>query len=131
MSEQYEVIYCLEQTIRGVISRVFANTGENWWSGGLVPTKIVENAQFVAQRDRGITPRSLNPIDYTTVGELSQIISADWDLFGTPSENRKGVEKVLAQLNLLRGPIAHCCPISEDEADRLSLAVRDWFRYGT
>ncbi len=29
-------------------------------------------------------------------------------------------------LNMLRGPIAHCCPLSEDEVDRLRLAVKDW-----
>lgn len=33
------------------------------------------------------------------------------------------VEKVMASLNLLRGPIGHCCRLSEDEVDRL--AVKD------
>jgi hypothetical protein len=31
-------------------------------------------------------------------------------------------------LNMLRGPIAHCCPVSDDEVLRLQLTVKDWFR---
>jgi hypothetical protein len=34
----------------------------------------------------------------------------------------------MASLNSLRGPVAHCVPLAEDEALRLQLAVRDWFR---
>lgn len=31
-------------------------------------------------------------------------------------------------LNLLRGPIAHCSPLAEDEVVRLKLTLKDWFR---
>jgi hypothetical protein len=31
-------------------------------------------------------------------------------------------------LNTLRGPIAHCGLLAEDEVDRLKLSVKDWFR---
>ncbi len=40
----------------------------------------------------------------------------------------KAVEKVMASLNMLRGPVAHCTPLAEDEVVRLGLSVRDWFR---
>lgn len=40
----------------------------------------------------------------------------------------KAVERVKAALNILRGPIAHCTPLAEDEVVRLRLTVRDWFR---
>jgi hypothetical protein len=36
----------------------------------------------------------------------------------------------MANLNMLRGPIAHCSPLAEDEVLRLQLTVRDWFRLG-
>jgi len=75
-----------------------------------------------------MTRRSDDQIDYTTFGELSVIITSNWDLFGTIFTSRRAVEKVMSSLNLLRGPIAHCCPISEDEVLRLRLAVKDWFR---
>jgi len=34
----------------------------------------------------------------------------------------------MANLNTLRGPIAHCTLLAEDEVVRLRLSVRDWFR---
>jgi len=40
----------------------------------------------------------------------------------------KAVERVMARLNSIRGPIAHCSPLAEDEIVRLRLTVRDWFR---
>jgi hypothetical protein len=78
--------------------------------------------------DNSVTRRSDNKIDYTTFGELAVIITGNWDIFATIFSSRRAVERVMSSLNLLRGPIAHCCPITEDEVDRLHLTVKDWFR---
>jgi hypothetical protein len=75
--------------------------------------------------ESGMTPRSDEMLDYTTFGELSQIIENNWDLFGSIL---KAVKRVMANLNTLRGPIANCSPLAEDEVVRLQLSVRDWFR---
>jgi hypothetical protein len=77
------------------------------------------------QIESGMTPRSDEMLDYTTFGELSQIIENNWDLFGSIL---KAVKRAMANLNTLRGPIAHCSPLAEDEVVRLQLSVRDWFR---
>jgi len=34
----------------------------------------------------------------------------------------------MANFNTLRGPIAHCTLLPEDEVVRLRLSVQDWFR---
>ena len=78
--------------------------------------------------DTGMTPRSDEPLDFTTFGELGEIIKGNWDVFGSVFLSEKAVERVMAMLNSLRGPIAHCSPLAEDEVVRLRLAVRDWFR---
>ena len=75
-----------------------------------------------------MTPRSSDELDYTTFGELSVIITCNWDIFGGLFTSKKAVEKVMSNLNSLRGPIAHCSPLAEDEVLRLQLTVRDWFR---
>jgi len=104
--------------------------GENWWDSGKVnPTIISEiSSRIQKELDSGVTRRSMDKLDYTTFGELSVIITANWDIFGSIFNSRKGVERVLANLNTLRGPIAHCSKLSEDEVIRLNLTVRDWFR---
>lgn len=80
------------------------------------------------EQDNGVTLRSSHPIDYTTFGELGEILKVNWDIFGATFNSKRGVEKVLSSLNLLRGPIAHCAPLAEDEVLRLHLAVRDFYR---
>jgi HEPN superfamily Swt1-like protein len=130
MSAHYELFYCLEQSIRKLISETLEEAeGANWWDTK-VPGGIVQSVKDLIKRevDSGVTRRSDAAIDYTTFGELSVIITSNWDLFGTIFHSRRAVEKVMTSLNLLRGPIAHCCPLSEDEVDRLYLTVKDWFR---
>jgi hypothetical protein len=67
-------------------------------------------------------------MDFTTFGELGEIIKANWDVFGGIFDSPKAVERVMANLNTLRAPIAHCSPLAPDEVLRLTLSVRDWFR---
>jgi hypothetical protein len=40
----------------------------------------------------------------------------------------KAVGRVMATLNTLRGPIAHCGLLAPDEIERLKLSVKDWSR---
>ena len=75
-----------------------------------------------------MTRRSTDELDYSTFGELTVIITSNWDIFGGSLSSRSAVTKVMASLNSLRGPVAHCSPLAEDEVVRLQLAVRDWFR---
>jgi hypothetical protein len=78
--------------------------------------------------ENGLSPRSELAIDFTNFGELSVIINHNWKEFELTLKNKGAVGRVLYSLNLIRGPIAHCCPMQDDEIDRLRLAVKDWFR---
>lgn len=131
MSEHYEVFYCLEQAIRKLIVETLEDSeGTDWWNSARIAPEIKTDVANLVKRERdnGVTPRSDNFIDYTTFGQLSGIITSNWGLFEPTLKSKRGVERVMANLNLLRGPIAHCCPMQEDEIDRLRLAVKDWFR---
>ena len=131
MALHYELFYCLEQSIRKLIADSLQDlVGADWWNSGKVPPNIVKDVGERIQReiDSGFTRRSDREIDYTTFGELSVIISANWNVFGAIFSSKRAVERIMSSLNLLRGPIAHCSPLSDDEVDRLYLTVKDWFR---
>jgi HEPN superfamily Swt1-like protein len=131
MSKHYEIFYSLEKSIRSLISETLvAAVPAGWWESGRVPQQIRRDAEARMAReiDAGITPRSPEPIDFTNFGELGEIIKANRDVFGSIFPSQKAVERVLASLNTLRGSIAHCSPLAEDEVVRLRLSVRDWFR---
>jgi hypothetical protein len=130
MAKQYELFFCLEQSIRKLITEALEETsGANWWETN-VPQAIRDEVTRLVRTevDSGITRRSERHIDYTTFGQLGDIISSNWEVFATVFTSQRAVQKVMSSLNLLRGPIAHCCPLSEDEIDRLDLTVKDWFR---
>lgn len=131
MGEHYEIFYCLERSIRGLISETLeAEEGPNWWDTSRISVALKQEIEKRQKReiDSGTTQRSTERIDFTTFGELGEIIKANWDIFGSIFNSVKAVEKVMFNLNTLRGPIAHCGFLSEDEVLRLQLSVRDWFR---
>ena len=130
MAKHYELFYCLEKSIRTLLADTLrAAHGETWWATK-VPTNVQQNAKDNAQRelDSGVTLRSEDEIDYTTFGELGEIVRQNWTDFDSIFSSQKAFSKIMTSLNMLRAPIAHCCPLAEDEVVRLTLTVKDWFR---
>lgn len=130
MSTNYEIFYCLENSIREIIvQRLEEQHGIDWWNNS-VPESVRKNAEGNRKKElsSGVTPRSTDLIDFTNFGELGEVIKANWDIFGEMFRDVRAVEKVLATLNTLRAPIAHCKALAEDEELRLHLGLRDWFR---
>ena len=130
MSQHYEVFYCLETNIRRLVAETLeAQHGKSWWNT-TVPTPIRDSAKANMQReiDSAVTIRSEDEIDYTTFGELGEIVRNNWTSFGAIFSSQKAFNKIMTSLNMLRGPIAHCCPLAQDEIVRLQLTVKDWFR---
>lgn len=130
MAQHYEIFYCLERSIRELIrDTLSAEKGATWWDTA-VPEKVRENVRnnISREEDAGFTRRSEEPIDYTTFGELGEIVRTNWVSFADTFNSEKAFSKVMSSLNLLRGPIAHCCALAEDEVQRLQLALKDWYR---
>lgn len=131
MAEHYEIFYCLERTARKIIAEALETAEpQKWWNPSRIPQQIHAEVQkrMDRERDSGMTMRSEDPLDFTTFGELAEIIKNNWNVFGSIFSSIKAVEKVMNSLNALRGPIAHCTVLAEDESLRLRLSVRDWFR---
>jgi hypothetical protein len=130
MAVHYRVFYCLENSIRSLITSIMAERyGIEWWELK-APQNVRENVERIRLKEieHAVAARSEDPLDYTTFGELGEIIKQNWADFTDVFQNRKALERVIATLNVLRGPIAHCKPLAEDEVVRLHLSVRDWFR---
>lgn len=130
MAKSYEIFYCLEKTIRKMVSdKMIASVGDDWWNSKVVQhVKDEVKKRIKHESDAGVTIRSDEEIDYTTFGELSIIIKSNADIFGDIFTNPNGIDRVMSNLNTLRAPIAHCSKLAEDEEVRLQLSVRDWFR---
>jgi len=130
MAQHYELFYSLEVSIRDVIrARLEEKDKEKWWDT-YVPQFIRDNATLNKKKETeaGVTPRSDDWLSYTNFGELGQIITSNWAIFSDMFTDQKAVQATIARLNTLRGPIAHCSMLAEDEVLRLRLSLRDWFR---
>jgi hypothetical protein len=130
MATYYEIFYMLENDIRRLISETLeASHGANWWDD-VVPQAVREEVTKNKNRElqNAMSERSEEEIDYTTFGQLSDIIRVNWNDFAGMLSNQSAVSRVLSGLNMLRGTIAHCGNLADDEVDHLKLAIRDWFR---
>lgn len=131
MSEYYEIFYYLEVSIRQLVKNTLHDAeGPNWWDSERI---IPDIRSYVDQRqaeenDSVMTRRSDSDLDYLTFGHLKEIITKNFDVFNSVLTSKRAVEGIMTQLIQLRNPIAHCCPLAQDEKDRLELTVRDWFR---
>lgn len=131
MAVHYDLFYCLEVSIRTLIKdKLRAELGNEWWGSADIPENVRKNVKDNMQRDidSGFTQRSDDELDYTTFGELADIVRKNWAHFADIFNSEKAFNRVMHSLNLLRGPIAHCSPLAEDEVVRLRLTVKDWFR---
>lgn len=130
MAEYYKLFYMLENDIRKLIDDTLMEAyGSGRWDAH-APGSAKEECKSNQQReqDAGVTNRSDHELDYVSFGQLGEIIRANWIHFGGILSNQKALGRVMFSLNTLRGPIAHCGVLAEDEIDRLKLTVKDWFR---
>jgi hypothetical protein len=120
MAEHYKLFYMLENDMRKLIDDTLAEAhGADWWDAYSPPTAKEEcRANQQREREAGFTPRSDNELDYISFGQLGDIIRHNWSLFGGILSNQKALGRVMFALNNLRGPIAHCGVLAEDEGPK-------------
>ena len=131
MAKNYTIFYALENSIRELISDVMKKHGDDWWGKKDYVPKIVKNnaeKNLQKEKEKGVTLRSDNMLDYTNFGELGEIIKNNWEDFADIFIDIRAIERILSGLNTLRASIAHCTPLAPDEELRLELSLSDWFR---
>lgn len=109
MSQNYEMLYSLEKSIRNLVLEVMANKyGFEWWEKKVkfeIKEKVIYNRQN--ELNTGHTQLSENEIDYTTFGDLRQIIESNWGDFSGLLKNKFVFNRIMYTLNQLRGPLTH------------------------
>jgi hypothetical protein len=95
MARHYELFYCLEKSIRNLIAETLKGAhGGTWWTT-CVPKSVQENVQKNIQReiDSGVTSRSESEIDFTTFGELGEVVRNNWTDFGSTFSSERRSRK--------------------------------------
>ncbi|KCZ92318.1 Swt1 family HEPN domain-containing protein [Hyphomonas johnsonii] len=130
MARYYEIFYLLEDKLRSIIiDTMYDEYKDDWWDLH-VPDDVksyVKNLQN-KEGDLGVSLRSKRDIDFTTFGHLVDIIRSNKDVVGVRFTSVNALQRILAVLNNVRGPIAHNTVLAPDEVARLYVAIRDLFR---
>ncbi|MFH1787919.1 MAG: Swt1 family HEPN domain-containing protein, partial [Candidatus Altiarchaeota archaeon] len=130
MADFYVVYYCLENTVRRLVSeRLEEKYGFNWFDEK-VPDGVKNEVKRkqTDERDSTMSLRSEDPLAYTNFGELIDILNANWIDFSDTIRSQKAMQSTLSQFNKIRNIIAHSCDLNDDEILRFKLLIKDWLR---
>lgn len=131
MSSVYTAIYCIENTLRNfIVERMSERYGITWWDAK-VPQKIkasVSSLKKQEEKNKYHSNRSSNEIGYTMLGNLGQLIIANWDDFSDIIPNQAWLASRMDDLEMSRNIIMHTGNLPADEIDRIESIVRDILR---
>lgn len=131
MQHVYVSFFCLENSVRELISqRLAENNGANWWED-CIPKKIrdaVKKMKEKEQKNRYHANRSASDIGYTMFGQLGQIIIYRWDDFSDLFPDQAWITSRFNDLEMSRNIIMHTNVLPAGEIERIDSLVMDWLR---
>jgi Swt1-like HEPN len=131
MGEVYELLYCLENSVRELIEQTLREKhGTSWWDDG-VPESIRKSAEKKKQDDlksRWHGPRGESLLNYVDFPQYGEIIVDQWDLFEDLLGDPDWVTAYFSEMNTSRRALAHTGSLTQADVERMDLRVRDWLR---
>lgn len=130
MSTVYVAIHAFENTVRALVSKAMAeNHKEMWWTKvperiqKMVKSRMEEDAKF-----RWHSTRGSSEITYCDFGDLSSIITTNWEIFESLLTNLEWVKGVLNSLEKSRNIVMHGGILAKEDIERIGMNIRDWIR---
>lgn len=132
MANIYLMIYLFENSVRNLIKGVLETKyGKNWWDSHVSSTvkKTVEDRMNKEKENRWHGKRGAHQIFYTDIGDLTSIISKNWDDFkNVIKKEQSWIKHKIEEIEFSRNVIAHNNPLSNDDIQRLEVDFKDWFK---
>ncbi len=132
MARVYELLFCFENSVRELIEDRLkeAFEVETWWTEG-IPEDIRRNAERLKDKEQQTPwhgPRGGTLLAFVDFPILARIITEGWEHFEDLLGKTGWVENVFEEMNQSRRAIAHTGVLSQHDAERMELRVRDWLR---
>ncbi|MGQ0668293.1 MAG: Swt1 family HEPN domain-containing protein [Actinomycetota bacterium] len=129
MADVYPKLYVLENSLRNVINRVLtAKHGRDWWSKR-APTDVQNRVKTRKEGDDKKPwhgKRGSHEIYYSDFGDLSKLITKNWNDFKGIFPTQQWITQKLEELEPPRNIVAHNNPLSAKEQTRIELYSDDW-----
>jgi HEPN superfamily Swt1-like protein len=129
MGRIYELLFCLENSMRELIERTFKESDEftDWTEG--IEEKILNQARKREKEDQNAPwhgPRGGSILSYLDFPQLGDIILGQWDHFQDLFGDRGWCEYYFREMNPARRALAHTGDLSEFDVERMEMRVREW-----
>jgi hypothetical protein len=132
MSAVFMAIASFENSVRDLVSsRLLEQKGANWWDTCVTNAEIKNRAKSRQENEKQIRwhqARGLSPIYYTELGDLPNIIQANWTCFEDLMHDIDWVRQIFKALERSRNVIMHSGQLSMDDIERVGVFIRDWLR---
>lgn len=131
MGDVYELLYCLENSIRELIESTLREAFvETWWEDGIDSSirKSAEKRRDDDARARWHGPRGESLLSYVDFPQYADIILKQWTHFEALLGDEAWVQYYFEELNRTRRALAHTGRLTEADVERMEVRVRDWVR---
>lgn len=129
MSDCYQILYCFENDLRKVINDVMnESVGSDWWAKCVrqsIRDDVTRNR--TAEQNSVYYGRIDDPLYFTTLGDLKEIIIENYDHFENHFRSKRFVDELLFQINRLRVVIGHNCMLDDMDVTTLKQYVERWY----
>jgi hypothetical protein len=131
MSTVYTAVAAFENSARTLVgSTMLEGNGETWWED-CVSAKIQKKAKDRREEDeknRFHSQRGDNPINYSDLSDLLNIIRAHLDLFEPAIPSPEWAANIFDAVERSRNVIMHSGSLSSGDVARVGINIRDWVK---
>jgi phage gpG-like protein len=127
----YAAIAAFENGVRALVRKTLIEKyKEDWWNNG-VSSGIRERAQKRMEDEQTAkwhTQRGQDPINYTTFGDLKNIMQNNWDSFEDLVGSLQWASAIFDVIERSRNVIMHSGSLAAEDIERLGVNIRDWVK---
>lgn len=127
----YTAIAAFENSVRAlVIKTLMEKYKEEWWEKG-ASNGIRERAQKRMEEEQSAkwhAQRGQDPINYTTFGDLKNIMQNNWDAFEDLIGSLPWASGIFDVIERSRNVIMHSGMLEKEDIERLGVNIRDWVK---
>lgn len=128
MATVYTAIAAFENSARELVaSAMIEAKGENWWDG--VKTEIRNRAktrQTNEEKHKFHAQRGDQPINYSELKDLLNIIRANWEVFEPFLPSADWTASIFDSIERSRNVIMHSGNLGPRDIERIGIHIRDW-----
>lgn len=131
MASVYAAVTAFERSARRFVAKVLqAEYGETWWEDKVSERirNFAESRRTEEDKVKWHGTRGDDPLTYTEMGHLSQIMQQNWADFEPHVRRLEWATSIFSTVERSRNVIMHSGTLDRDDIERVGMNIRDWVK---